>query len=179
MAEGGGGLSVEDVKEILPDWIFWGGIARLAGQIRSAGGPVRWVRQRIVDYILGAVAALIFSVAGVIDQMWGIVILALEQAGGVVPPSIQMAGAPVTNAIEMFHGAIRDVATVAGPASPIIVVGIYALVFYLGFIALRAASPALSDLLGSIPVVGSLGDAALTFAVEAGNRVYGYLGGDG
>ncbi|WP_338740381.1 hypothetical protein [Haloplanus salilacus] len=181
MAEdgGGGGFSRDDLESLLPDFIFYDSVARLGEQVRNAGGPVRWVRQRIVEYVLGAVAALIFGVADVIDQMWGIVIMAIDQAGAAVPQSVQSAGTGLVVVIGDFHTAVVGVATVAGPASPIIVVGIYAVTLSLVFIALRAAAPALTDLLGSVPVIGSVLDALLTFAIQLSDRVVAFLGGDG
>jgi len=173
-----GGVSPDYIKSLLPDWIFWSGIEKLANQVRDADGPVNWVRQRIVEYVLGAVGALIFTTADVIDQMWGIVIDAVDQAGAVVPQSVQSAGAPVTALVVDFHGAVRSAAAVAGPASPIIVVGSYAVVLYLTYIAARAAAPALTDALGAIPVIGSALDAILTWGIGVSDRLAAYVGGD-
>jgi|GEM_PF-2699759 len=177
MAEGG---------PIIPEWIsdlkplsdYVSELANFAGQVEDAGGPIPWARRRIVEYILGAVGALIFTTADIIDQMWGIVIDAIDQAGEAVPQSISSAGAPVTALVADFHGAVGDAAAVAGPASPIIVVGTYAVVLYLAYLGLRAAAPAATDALGAVPVVGSALDAILSFGINASSRLSGYLGGD-
>lgn len=167
------------VSELEPLSNYVGTLVDFAGQVEDAGGPIPWARQRIVEYILGAVGALIFTTADIVDQMWGIVIDAIDQAGAVVPESIRSAGRPVTLLVADFHGAVRDASAVAGPASPIIVVGAYAVVLYLSYIGLRAAAPAATDALGAIPVVGSAVDALLTFAIGLSDRLAGYLGGDG
>lgn len=176
-----------DRGPIIPPWIsdlspladYVDTLVDFAEQVEDAGGPVPWARQRIVEYILGAVGALIFTAADIIDQMWGIVIDAVDQAGAVVPQSIQSAGAPVTALVADFHGAVQNAAAVAGPASPIIVVGSYAVLLYLMVIGIRAAAPAATDALGAIPVVGSALDAVLTFGIGLSDRLAGYLGGDG
>lgn len=166
--------TISALSELVP---YVDTLSDFAEQAEDAGGPVRWVRQRIVEYILGAIGALIFTTADIVDQMWGIVIGAIEQAGGVVPASIRSAGAPVTSLITDFHGAVGDAAAVAGPASPIIVVGTYAVVLYLGYIVLRSSAPAVANALGAVPVVGSLLDALLTWGIGASDRLSSYLGG--
>ena len=60
-----------------------------------------------------------------------------------------------------------------------LVLGTYAVVFYLVFLVLRAAAPAATDALGSIPVVGSALDAALTFMLRLWGGLTAYVGGDG
>jgi hypothetical protein len=162
------------IVDLMPKWLRRN-YENLNGFVQN---PTRWARQRIVDYILGAIGALIFGIADIIDQMWGIVIDAIDQAGEAVPQSISSAGAPVSALVADFHGAVGDAAAVAGPASPIIVVGSYAVVLYLSFIVLRAAAPAATDALGAIPIVGSALDAILTWGIGASSRLSSYLGGD-
>jgi hypothetical protein len=95
----------------------------------------------------------------------------------VVPACLRSAGEPVTLLVAEFHGAVRDAAAVAGPASPIIVVGSYAVVVYLSDILLRAAAPAAADALGSIPVVGSAVGGIVTWGLGVSDRLAAYLGG--
>ena len=176
---GGGGLSVEDVRDLLPDWIFWFEVEQLANQVREAGGPIRWVNKRIVQFLLGAIGAAVFGVVDYIELVWSTVTYAFVSAGQPLSGITSRLGVDLYVVILDIHAIVRNIAGFAGPLSPVLVLGTYAVVFYLVFLVLRAAAPAATDALGSIPVVGSALDAALTFMLRLWGGLTAYVGGDG
>lgn len=177
MPSGDKGLSFSDIKEMLPDFIFWSEVQNLGQQVKAAGGPIRWVNKRIVQFLLGMIGAAVFGIVDYIELVWTTVTGAFVSAGAPVAPIITRAG---TNVYVLFldvHSIIRSAMGFAGPFAPILVLGLYAVVFYTVFLALRSAAPAVSDLLGSIPIIGSVLDSLLTFGIEFSDRLAGYIGG--
>lgn len=176
---GGGGLSTDDVIDLLPNWIFWFEVEQLANQVRDAGGPVRWVNRRIVQFLLGAIGAAVFGVVDYIELVWSTVTYAFVSAGQPISGITSRLGVDVYVLILNVHEIIRTAAGFAGPLSPVVVLGTYAVVFYLTYLVIRAAAPAATDALGSIPVIGSVLDAALTFMLRLWGGLTAYVGGDG
>ena len=182
---GGGGLSLDDVRDLIPDWVYWFEIEQLANQVRAAGGPIRWVNKRIVQFILGAVGAAVFGVVDYIELIWSTITYAFVSAAAPLTGTAEDMGILDAFGIDLYvlildlHGIIRDTAGFAGPLSPAVVLGAYAVVFYLTYLVIRAAAPAATDALGSIPVFGSAIDAALTFMLRLWGGLTDYVGGDG
>lgn len=182
---GGSGLSWEDVKSLLPDFIFWSEVQNLGQQVKDAGGPVRWVNRRIVQFILGAVGAAVFGVVDYIELIWSTVTYAFVSAAAPVTGTAEDMGVLNAFGIDLYvlildlHAIIRDAAGFAGPLSPVLVLGFYAVVLYLTYLVLEAAAPAATDALGAIPVIGSALDAILTFMLRLWGGLTAYVGGDG
>lgn len=179
MADGGGGLTWEGVKSLLPDFIFWDEVQNLGQQVRDAGGPIKWVNRRIVEYILGAVGAAVFGIIGYIELFWTTITGAFVSAGEPVTAITTRLGVDVFAIVSNIHGAVRGIAAMGGPLAPVLVLGFYAVVFYLTYLAIRAAAPAATDALGAIPVIGSALDAILTFMLRFWGGLTDYVGGDG
>jgi hypothetical protein len=165
--------------DLLPNWIFWFEIEQLANQVREAGGPIRWVNRRIVQFLLGAIGSAVFGVVDYIELIWSTITYAFVSAGQPLSGITSRLGVDLFVVILDVHEIIRTAAGFAGPLSPVVVLGTYAVVFYLVFLVLRATAPAATDALGSIPVIGSAFDAALTFMLRLWGGLTAYAGGDG
>jgi len=179
VADGGGGLTWEGVKSNLPNFIFWDQVQKLGQQVKNAGGPIKWVNRRIVEYILGAVGAAVFGVIGYIELFWTTITGAFVSAGEPVTAITTRLGVDVFAIVSSIHETVRGIAAMGGPLAPVLVLGFYAVVFYVTYLGIRAAVPAATDALGAIPVIGSLFDAVLTLYVQFVARLTDYVGGDG
>jgi hypothetical protein len=175
----GRGLSLDDVRDIIPDWVYWSEVEDLANQVEDAGGPVKWVNRRIVEYILGAIGAAVFGVINYIELFWTTITGAFVDAGQPVTAITTRLGVDVFAIVSGVHETVRGVAALGGPIAPVLVLGFYAVVFYLTYLVIRAAAPAATDALGSIPVIGSALDAVLTFMLRLWGGLTAYVGGDG
>lgn len=177
--------TIEKLRQLLALVPFVGPLVKVGYRIRAAGGPVRWVNKRIVQFILGAIGAAVFGVVDYIELIWSTVTYAFVSAAAPLTGTAEDMGVLNAFGIDLYvlildlHAIIRDAAGFAGPLSPVLVLGFYAVVLYLTYLGLRAAVPAATDALGAIPVIGSIFDAILTLLVQYTARVTDYVGGDG
>lgn len=139
--------------------------------VEFSTAPARFIRKRVLSFIVGVVAALA-DATGMIGRT------AFESVGGAFRAAAEpLAGAvggiifPIIDTWISLNVGVADIATdVLGPAAPIAVI---AFVVFQVALVLRAIPPLLvaaSDLLGAVPVIGSVLDALATFAIE-------YIGG--
>jgi hypothetical protein len=124
-----------------------------------------------LSFIVGVVAALANATGSIGRDALGSVATAFEAAAEPLGGAVDAIVFPIIDLWIGFNVGIADIATdVLGPAAPIPVIA--AIVFQVALV-LRAIPPALvaaSDLLGAVPVLGSVLDALATFAIE-------YIGG--
>ena len=143
----------------IPSWIYeLREIARL--------GPVTWFRQRAVNFVLGAVGALLFQAVDVIQLLQSIVEDGVTAAGEPLVVAITAAGSGVVGLVTWFSTPIAGFASLFGPAAPLVVFGSWTAVLVLAWRVGEAALPAITDALGAIPVVGSLLDSVSTFVIN-------------
>jgi hypothetical protein len=139
--------------------------------IKFAKNPARFIRKRVVSFIVGVVAALASATGSVgrtaLESVASAFRAAADPFGGAVDGILF----PLVDGWISLNVGIANVATdVLGPAAPIAVIG--AIVVQVALV-LRAIPPALvaaSDLLSAVPVLGSVLNALATFAIE-------YIGG--
>jgi len=179
VADGGGGFTLtwSAIKGVMPGWLS----SNIDGQTFKdfITSPIKWVNRRIVEYILGAVGAAVFGIIGYIELFWTTITGAFVSAGEPVTAITTRLGVDVFAIVSNIHGAVRGIAAMGGPLAPVLVLGFYAVVFYLTYLAIRAAAPAVTDALGAVPVIGSLLDAVLTFMLRLWGGLAAYVGGDG
>ncbi|WP_049934660.1 hypothetical protein [Haloplanus natans] len=139
--------------------------------IAFAKAPARFIRKRVLSFIVGVVAALVSATGSIGRGAFEAVADAFRAAS---EPFMGAVGGVIFPIIDTWVGLNVGVANVAtgvlGPAAPIAVVAF--IVFQLALV-IRAIPPLLvaaSDLLGAVPVIGSILDALATFAIE-------YIGG--
>jgi len=168
----------------LPGWIF--DLRPLTGSVnyltRLASSPVSTLRGTvktiisviIVGGLLDMSRELINAVLTVVDAVLQIPVLATSlvgDAGGAI-------GSSVINVGNWYVGLVGDLAASMGPFGIFLQVAVYIGTVVVIIRLLPPALNALSDLLGAIPVIGSILDSVLTFAVGAGQSLSGLLGGD-
>jgi hypothetical protein len=137
------------------------------------------IRRRIVEYVIGAVAALVFQIAGVIDTGYGIVEDAISAAGGSLSEALSLFGDGLTLMAEGWQSFLVSIAVAFGPAAPLVLLLLWTATFVAIVLAIVAFGPAVTDLLGAIPVAGSALDAVLTFVQEWAYRLIEFARGDG
>ena len=148
----------------IPSWIY--NLKEIA-----TTGPLKWFRQRAVNFVLGAVGAVLVQALDLIDTIQSLVEGGLVAAGEPLVIGITGGGSAVVGAITWLSIQIAGIASLFGPLAPVVVFGIWTVVLVLLARALEAALPAITDALGAIPVVGSLLDSVTTFLIN-------FVGGD-
>lgn len=136
-----------------------------------ASSPYRFIRKRVATFVVSAVAAFAVNLGAVIRDAFGVLVEAFEKAAAGFET---VESSAIDPAVGFWLGLNRAFAQgasdVLGPAAPL---AIGLVVVLQAALILRAIPPALvaaSDLLGAVPVIGSVLDAAATFAIE-------YIGG--
>jgi len=171
-SRGGGGY--------LPKWVR--NLEEHAGWLTSlAQNPVGTLRSTVRTILS------VILVGGIIDMGQSIVnaILAVGEALLAIPESVLAlltgAGDGVAKTVLAAGGwyleVIGSTAASMGPLGIFVQIGAYALTVVLLIRALPPLMTALSDLLGAVPVVGSILDAVLTFAIEFASSLSGLVGG--
>ncbi len=168
----------------LPNWIYdlkpladsAGYLARLAASpVSTLRGTVRTIISVIiVGGLLDMSRELINAVLAVVDAVLQIPVLATSlvgDAGGAIGSSVIGVG-------NWYVALVGDLAASMGPFGIFLQVAVYIGTVVVIIRLLPPALNALSDLLGAIPVIGSILDSVLTFAVGAGQSLSGLLGGD-
>jgi hypothetical protein len=157
----------------VPDWIYELRFLSYYTELLSAfvTSPARFIRKRVATFIVSAVAAFAVNLGAVIRDAFGVFVEAFEKAAAGFETVESSAIDPAVGFWLGLNRAFAEGASdVLGPAAPL-AIGLG--VVLQAALILRAIPPALvaaSDLLGSIPVIGSVLDAAATFAIE-------YIGG--
>jgi len=143
-----------------------------------ARNPVKFVRTIISVVIVGglinmgeaiidALLAVGEAFAAIPDLSFGLI----GSAGGAV-------GDGILQAATWYVGLIEAAAASLGPFGIFLQIGAYALSIVLIIQAIPPALNALSDALGAVPVIGSLLDAVLTFAIGFAQSLATVFGGD-
>ncbi|WP_435065951.1 hypothetical protein [Halobaculum sp. EA56] len=141
-----------------------------ASQLKNfKNDPARYIFARITEYILTFVFALVFGVVELIESFFDRIIGVIGFTAGETFAPIGDAGAYILRTVDDLNNWVATSLVGAGLPDSLgvfVVFGLYLL--ELALIA-RSIPPLLlagSDLLGSIPVVGSILDAGLTFVLE-------------
>ena len=168
----------------LPDWV---------SKLRPLADSAAWLSRLAsnpVGTLRGTVKTIlsVIVVGGIIDMGEALIdsLLAVGEAVVAIPVAayglLGSAGTVVADgfllAATWYVGLIESAAASLGPFGIFLQVGAYALTAVLIIRAVPPLLTALSDLLGAIPVVGSIVDALLTFAIELGGSLSGIFGGD-
>lgn len=168
----------------LPGWVYdLRGLTEYVGYLTNlASNPVGTLRNT-VRTILSVIV-----VGGILDMGESVVsaLLALGQAVIALPEAgfalVSGAGAAVGDTLlaagAWYIDSIDAVAAGMGPFGIFLQVGAYGLTVVLVIRAIPPALNALSDALGAVPVIGSLLDAVLTFAIGFGSSLSELVGGD-
>lgn len=162
------------MKAVMPKWLR----NNLSVLQKFLKDPVNWVYKRIVEFILGVVGTIVFGIAGRIENSFSIIIEALELAGEPIVAQLNTSFAVLNILVSLYSNALVDVANLAGPAGPVLLLALWALTFAGLFVLGRAAVPALTDLLGAIPIVGSALDTLTTFLAQVIGRGISIIRGD-
>ncbi|MFC7026363.1 hypothetical protein ACFQJ5_16650 [Halomicroarcula sp. GCM10025324] len=149
-----------------------------SGSLIPGPSPEAWVKRRITEYVIGAVAGFVGVVVGVIDGGFGIIEGGIGSAGDSLLDTLDLAVNSTEVGVQFWNGLLVDLATVFGPASAIVLVLLWALTFAVVVLLLVAFGPALSDALGAVPVIGSLADAIVTWLQEWLYRLIEFARGD-
>jgi hypothetical protein len=137
------------------------------------------IMRRITEYVIGAVATLVFEIAGVLDSGVGIIENAISAAGGSLSETLSIFGGGLTVMAEGWQSFLVSIAVAFGPAAPLVLLLLWTATFVALLLAIIAFGPAVTDLLGAIPVAGSVLDAVLTWVQEWAYRLIEFAGGDG
>jgi len=168
----------------LPNWVYdLRGLTDYVGYLTDlAKNPVGTLRNT-VRTILSVIV-----VGGVLDMGRSIIdaLLAVGEALLLIPQSVVNllggAGSAVSSTIlsagTWYIDSVGAVAASMGPFGIILQVTVYVMTAVLLIQAIPPLLNALSDLLGAVPVLGSVLDAILTFAVGLGSALSGLVGGD-
>jgi hypothetical protein len=137
------------------------------------------IMRRITEYVIGAVATLVFQIAGVLDTGFAIIEEAVSAAGSSLFTTATMLSTGLTVMAEGWQSFLVSIAVAFGPAAPLVLLVLWTATFVALLLAIIAFGPAVSDLLGAIPVAGSVLDAVLTWVQEWAYRLIEFAGGDG
>jgi len=152
----------------LPDWIFDVNSSVL---VAFSQAPARFIRKRVLSFIVGVVAALVNATGAIGRVALGSVGTGFRDAADPLGDAVGGVIFPIVDTWIGLNVGVANIATnVFGPAAPLVVIGFIVVQVAL---VLRAIPPLLvasSDLLGAVPVLGSVLDALATFAIE-------YIGG--
>lgn len=137
-------------------------------------GFVGYVRRVIVRFILGGVAGIVFSVAGIIRSAWNTFADTFGAAGATLWGAIGSVGSTVVSPIEglntwVFHLVLgNSLGFLEGPFVAVLYLAEFAIV-------IRLAKPTLltvGELATAIPVVGGLLNGGITFLVSASDSLW-------
>lgn len=139
--------------------------------ITFAKAPARFIRKRVLSFIVGVVASLASATGSIGREALGSLATALEAAAAPLGGAVGGILFPIVDGWIGLNVGVANIATdVLGPAAPIAVIGFIVVQVALVLRAIPPALVAASDALGAVPVVGSILDALATFAIE-------YIGG--
>lgn len=168
----------------LPNWVrklrpLADSVGYLSGLASDPVGTLRGTVRTIISVIivgglLDMSRELINAILAVVDSVLSIPVLAaslLGDAGGAVGSSVIGVG-------EWYVGLVAELAASMGPFGIFVQVLAYVATVVVLIRLLPPALNALSDLLGAVPVVGSIIDSVLTFAVGATQSLSGLVRGD-
>lgn len=128
----------------------------------------------VVGGLLDMARELIDALLALVDSVVSLPVLAaslIGDAGGAIGSSILAVG-------DWYVAVVADLAAAMGPFGIFVQVAAYVGTAVVLIQLLPPALNALSDLLGAIPVVGSILDSVLTFAIGAGQSLSGVVRGD-
>jgi hypothetical protein len=120
-----------------------------------------------LSFIVGVVAALANATGAIGRDVLESVGVAFRAAGEPFDSAVGGIIFPIVDTWVGLNVGVADIATdVLGPAAPIVVIGFIVVQVALVLRAIPPALVALSDLLGTVPVLGSVLDTLATFAIE-------------
>jgi len=135
--------------------------------ITFASNPARFIRKRVLSFIVGVVAALANATGAIGRDALGSVETAWRDASEPIRESIGGVVYPIIDGWIALNVGIANIATdVLGPLAPIAVVAVVVVQLALFIRAIPPALVAASDALGAVPVIGSLLDALASFAIK-------------
>lgn len=156
--DGGGGWKIiRVVKKLpIPNWLQI--LQPVSGTLATVGNKIKQYgsfRAAVVAIVAGWVVQNVLNVGTIIIESVLLAVRPLLNAIGLTEAAIirplQMTGRTIFGAFRSVNAAIADVTGVAGPAAPVITLGLTTLVLYLGY---RLAV----SLLGEVPVIGAITD---------------------
>ncbi|WP_257627827.1 hypothetical protein [Haloplanus salinarum] len=158
------------MSSTLPDWIS--DLAPYADTLIAFGSaPALFIRKRVVSFIVGVVASLASATGAVGRDSLTSVADAIRKAADSFGGAIGGIVGPVVGGwVDLNLMIARASTDLLGPAAPFVIVGVIVLQVALVIRAIPPALVAASDALGAVPVIGSILDAAASFAIE-------YIGG--
>lgn len=137
-----------------------------------ASNPVRTLRTVVLTivstFIVGGVLDIGRSVVDAVLAVGEAIVAIPAAAGNLLGGAGTAVAVPIFEAVGWFRAEVDAAAASLGPWGVFLQVGVYALLFAIAMRALPALLVAASDLLGAVPVVGSVLDALVTFVVEFG-----------
>lgn len=133
----------ESITFALPDWIQ--DLRVLTGASITIGGatvaltddPITFVQAVIIDWLLSGIVSLIEQLIGLLLEAGGIVIDSLISAGSVLLTPFGIGGSTLVDLLILLDGTITSIASLGGPAAPIITVVVYAALVYLLALGVR------------------------------------------
>ena len=168
----------------IPDWVYdLRGLTDYVGFLTDlASDPVGTLRNTVRTILS------VILVGGILDMGREIVdaLLALGEAFLVIPTTIGSvlggAGGVLSSAFlsvgTWYIDSVGSIAASMVPFGIFVQIGAYVLTAVLLIRAIPPVLNGLSDLLGAVPVIGSILDAILTFAIGFGSSLSGLVGGD-
>lgn len=165
---------------LLPEWV------RDLKPLKSYVGTLTEFARDPVNFVRTVISVVL--VGGAIDMGQALIdaLLAVGEAFVALPELsfglLGSAGATIGNSVLLaanwYVGLIEATAASLGPFGIFLQIGAYALSIVLLIQAIPPLLNALSDLLGAIPVVGSVLDAVLTFAIGFAESLAAVFGGE-
>lgn len=159
------------IPDAEPDW--WDDLTDIMGNIQDLG-VMDWFRQKIVRFMIGAVAGFVLSIAGIIRGAWNTIEDAIAAAGSTIFGTMGETLAPMLAPIANLNNAFVDMVAVGalGPFEGPAVAMIYIVELAVAVRLLKPWLLSMADSFGAIPVVGSVLSAGLTMSVEASDNLF-------
>jgi len=130
------------------------------GVIRDfATSPTEFIRSRVVALLLGALLGIVTDIASAIDAA----LVSIQRAIVSVGDALAMPGLAdaLLNLTSTIPATIEEIAASAGPASPVVAIALTAALIVALVWAARIVLIALTEVSGSIPIVGGVISAGL------------------
>ncbi len=154
-------------------------VGYLTGLASNPVGTLRGTVRTILSVIV--VGGIIDSGQALIGSLLAVgeAFVAIPQIGfGLLGTAGTLFGNSILGVVSWYTGVVTAVTASLGPFGIYLQVPVYGVTVVLLIRALPPALDALSNALGAVPVVGSLLDAVLTFAIGWAESLAGVFGGD-
>ena len=142
--------------------------------VSFTSSPARFIRKRVLSFLVGAVASITATFGNTGRDVFARIADALDLAGDSVTSSLDGAGESLVDGVIGINVSVaRGASDILGPFAPIAIIAFVVLEVALVLRAIPPLLVALSDVLGAVPVLGSVFDAAASFVIE-----YSGIGGN-